>query len=200
MLSCLTRRCAAILVAGLVSFPIVAPLACDVPEGVEVSEADSDRMFDFFRSRSQGLSEALMSQSASDRSLVSNMFNRGDHYIDAIPDGEYRCRTIKLGGILPLTPYDYFSCTISEGGTRIDKTSGSQRFSGSLVSAEQAVFYWGALHYGDEKPISYGHDPERDQVGCIYRIRDDVTRRYRLELPSPQFESTHDVIELVPLD
>ncbi|SMQ86007.1 protein of unknown function [Devosia lucknowensis] len=193
-----TKRMTLVMIAMLAS-QTATGMACDVPAGVEVSEADSDRMFDFFRSRSMGLAEALLSTDADARATVSGLFSGGDRYIDAIPDGKYRCRTIKLGGILPLTAYDYFACTISDGGSRIDKTSGSQRFSGTLTSAAQAVFYQGALHYGDEQPIAYGDDPERNQVGCIYRVGDDTTRRYRLELPAPMFESTHDVIELVPV-
>lgn len=184
--------------AGLVALHPLSTAACEVPAKVELSQFDTDRMHDFLRSRAQGLAEALVSDSASDRSLVSGMFNRSDGTIDAIPDGNYRCRTIKLGGLLPLVAYGYFNCTIAEGGTRIDKTSGSQRFSGTLTPADQAVFYKGALHYGDEQPMDYGQDAERDQVGCIYPLGDEQGPRYRLELPSPQFESTHDVIELVP--
>ncbi len=65
-----------------------------------------------------------------------------------------------------------------------------------MLSAEDAVFFVGALHYSDEDPIAYGNDPERDQVGCIYKLAG--AERYRLEMPSPRFESVHDVIELVP--
>ena len=196
----MTPRLPSIAMALILALEPVAALACDVPADVTVSETDSNRMFDFLRARSQGLAEALLSPSAADRALVADLFSTGDRFIDAIPDGDYRCRTIKLGGILPLTAYGYFDCTVSEGGSRIDKTSGSQRFSGSLASAGQAVFYWGALHYGDEQPIAYGADPERNQVGCIYRISGDGPRIYRLELPLPLLESTHDVIELVPVD
>ena len=193
-------RMLALAMAGLLALQPLAAGACDVPDDVTVSEADSDRMFDFFRARSQGLAEALLSPSADDRALVASLFATGDRYIDAIPDGDYRCRTIKLGGLLPLTAYDYFDCTISKGGTRIEKTTGSQRFSGILRPAGQAVFYRGALHYGDERPMAYDADPERNQVGCIYRVSGTGPEVYRLELPLPLFESTHDVIELVPAD
>ena len=62
------------------------------------------------------------------------------------------------------------------------------------------MFYRGALHYGDEQPMAYDADPERNQVGCIYRVSGTGPEIYRLELPLPRFESTHDVIELVPAD
>lgn len=192
------RRFASLALAGLMVLQPMAALACSLPDGVEVTEADNARMDGFLRSRAQGLAESLLSTSAEDRALVAGLFGAGDRSISAIPDGDYRCRTIKLGGLLPLTAYGYFACTISGGGTRIDKTSGSQRFSGSLQPAEDALFYRGALHYGDEQPIAYNADPERNQVGCIYRVPGKGQPIYRLELPSPLFESTHDVIELLP--
>ena len=193
-----SRLVPALALAGLLATQPLAALACPVPQGIALSAADSARMQDFLRSRAQGLAEALLSDAASDRALVSGLFAGGHGFIEALPDGDYRCRTIKLGGLLPLTAYDFFACRVSKGGTRIDKTSGSQRFSGILRPAAEAVFYRGALHYGDENPIAYDADPERNQVGCVYRVQDAETPRYRLELPAPRFESRHDIIELVP--
>ena len=113
-----------------------------------------------------------------------------------MPAGDYRCRTIKMGGGVPLTVYGFFACEVDEaadGYQAILKTSGSQRFSGTLTPSAGGLFYLGALNYADEDPIAYGVNAERDQVGCLYRSGDS----YVLELPSPQFESVHDVIELV---
>lgn len=193
--SCL--RVPRFLLVALVALQPVAALACEVPADVTVSDADQARMSGFLRSRAQGLGEALVAESTSDRALVSELFSRPDSAFEGIADGDYRCRTIKLGGLLPLTAYGFFACRVSEDGTRIDKLSGSQRFSGTLHASGDAVFYRGALHYGDEKPMAYGKSDERDQVGCLYPVPDDEAARYRLELPSPLFESTHDVIELI---
>ena len=189
-----------LMLAALAALQPVAVIACEVPAGVTVGAADADRMTHFLQSRAQGLAEALVADSASDRALVSGLFSRADGDLDAMPDGDYRCRTIKLGGLLPLTAYGFFSCRVTEGGTRIEKLSGSQRLSGTLHAAGGAVFYRGALHYGDENSIAYGMNEERDQVGCLYPVPEGETPRYRLELPSPLFESTHDVIELVPVN
>ncbi|WP_152658858.1 DUF4893 domain-containing protein [Devosia chinhatensis] len=191
---------ASLVLAGLVAFHPLSALACEAPAAAEISAADQARMAIFPTSRSQGLAEALMATSNSDRSIVSGLFDRPDGAANAISDGDYRCRTIKLGGNLPLIVYDFFQCRISEDGTKIDKISGSQRFSGTLAATGSALFYRGALHYGNEGSIVYGADRERDQVGCLYQIEDGIPGHYRLELPRPQFESTHDVIELVARD
>jgi len=186
------------LLLSLALLPAGAALACQVPDAAPITPFDGDRMTGFDAARIRGLAEALVSDSAADREIVSTLFASGNAPIAAMPDGAYRCRTIKLGGLLPLTAYDFFQCRISDQGTRIEKLTGSQRFSGDLLPSDGGgLFYWGALHYGDEVPMTYGADAERDQVGCLYKANGKPVR-YRLELPFPRFESTHDVIELVP--
>jgi hypothetical protein len=134
-------------------------------------------------------------QSSDDRAILAEIF-AGEEKLTQLPDGRYRCRTIKLGGLLPLVIYNYFDCAVHDNGTTIEKLTGSQRFIGSLTPSGDAMFYAGALHYGDEQPMAYGTDPDRDQVGCIVRISGE-DEKYRLEMPAPRRESTHDVIELV---
>ncbi len=110
--------------------------------------------------------------------------------------GLYRCRTIKMGGQLPLTVYGWFTCKIGldDIGYRLSKTTGSQRFSGHFIDeSEKRLIYYGATHTISERPISYGRDPDRDQVGYFFKTG---PRRYRLELPLPRYESKFDVIEL----
>lgn len=186
--------------AALATFALVPgamgeALSCTAP--AEALDArDTARIEDFVQSRTRGLAEAMLGPEA-DRETVSALYAPGIEAIETLPDGDYRCRTIKMGGISPLIVYGYFDCTVSEDATRIDKTSGSQRFSGDLTPSAGGLFYRGALHYGDEQPIAYGSDAERNQVGCLYQVA-GKPRRYLLELPSPQFESTHDVIEMIP--
>ena len=197
MLSVFRRQAAAGILTGLLALPVVASLACEVPAEAAIDQLDGDRMTGFETARIRGLGEALLSDSAEERAVVSALYAPGDVPISAIPDGAYRCRTIKLGGLLPLTAYGYFDCEITGDGTVIEKLTGSQRFKGDLLPSDGSLFYWGALHYGDEGPVAYGADPERNQVGCLYKVEGKPVR-YRLEMPFPLFESTHDVIELVP--
>jgi hypothetical protein len=197
MLSVFRRKGAAGILAAVLAMPVVTPLACEVPAEAAIDQLDGDRMTGFETARIRGLGEALLSDSAEERAITSALYAPGDTPISTIPDGAYQCRTIKLGGLLPLTAYGYFDCQISADGTVIEKLTGSQRFKGDLLPSDGGLFYWGALHYGDEEPFAYGADPERNQVGCLYRIEGKPVR-YRLEMPFPLFESTHDVIELVP--
>ena len=119
------------------------------------------------------------------------------------PPGDYRCRTIKLGGErgLPLVVYGWFRCRIEPvaggGGLRFTKLTGSQRQQGGLYPwTDRAMAFVGAEAWGNETSYpSYGQNPERDEVGALERIGPE---RWRLLLAWPKQESVLDVIELVP--
>ena len=121
----------------------------------------------------------------------------------AIPDGLYRCRTIKIGakgeGNLAYVAYPAFYCRLKaeHGLQRFNKFGGSQRYVG-LVFPGDAVrqVFLGTLVLGDEtRALQYGQDQLRDVAGYFERVGPD---RWRLILPKPHFESQFDVIELVP--
>jgi hypothetical protein len=116
------------------------------------------------------------------------------------PDGEYRCRVIKLGAQgssgLEFVSYPGFRCRISKG--RFMKLDGSQRPSGHLYPFDGGrTLFMGAMALGDEAgAMQYGRDPDRDMVGVLEKIG---PRRWRLVLPYPRWESLLDVVDLVPM-
>lgn len=120
-----------------------------------------------------------------------------------IPNGEYRCRVIKLGarsaGLLPYISYPAFNCRIAASGRlqALTKLSGSQRQVGYIFPNDQLrTVFLGTLVLGDEqRAIPYGADNDRDLAGYVERIGPN---RWRLLLPYPRFESLIDVVELVP--
>ncbi|WP_394647384.1 DUF4893 domain-containing protein [uncultured Sphingomonas sp.] len=120
------------------------------------------------------------------------------------PPGTYRCRMFKLGSKGGVgggfTAYDWFDCRIAAGagGTRqFVKLTGSQRQAGVVFEAEQTrAAFLGTLMLGDEaRAYAYGVDNARDVAGWVERVE---PRRWRLVMPYPTFESTLDVLELVP--
>lgn len=119
-----------------------------------------------------------------------------------IPNGAYRCRTIKVGakseGLLNYVAYPPFRCRIAAGkAQRFTKLSGSQRPVGLIYphDALRQVFL-GTIVLGDEtQAYQYGYDEDRDMAGWVERIGD---KRWRMVLPYPHYESTLDIIELVP--
>ena len=120
-----------------------------------------------------------------------------------IPNGDYKCRVIKVGakseGLLDYIAYPAFDCRIAQQQRlqSFTKLTGSQRHVGLIYpdSALRQVFL-GTLVLGDEtRAMQYGRDADRDLAGWVERVGD---RRWRLLLPYPAFESTLDVVELVP--
>jgi hypothetical protein len=119
-----------------------------------------------------------------------------------IPNGNYRCRTVKVGakteGLLNYVAYPAFRCRIEAGkAQRFTKLSGSQRPVGLIYPADalREVFL-GTMVLGDEtQAYQYGRDQDRDLAGWVERIDQ---RRWRMVLPYPHYESTLDVIELIP--
>jgi Domain of unknown function (DUF4893) len=120
-----------------------------------------------------------------------------------LPTGDYRCRVLKLGakseGLLDYIAYPAFDCRISGDAGAMDfvKLTGSQRPVGRLFAdGDRRLIFLGTLQLGDEQGVlRYGHDRQRDMIGLLERIGE---RRWRLAFPSPAFESTLDVLELVP--
>ena len=179
--------------------PVLTAAPCTLPAFFDLSARDEARFNDLAASRLRGLVGALASSDASAREQVAALFADGLVPTASIPIGAYRCRSIELGGLLPITIYAWFSCRImpTDDGWAITKPTGSQRLAGLLVPAGGGLAYRGALYYSDEDPIPYAGDTDRDQIGCLVRTGGDA-ERYLLELPDPVFNEEHNVIELVP--
>jgi hypothetical protein len=122
----------------------------------------------------------------------------------ALPAGDYRCRMIKLGSQaedgLAYVPYPAFRCRVSpgpDGPMLFTKIDGSQRPAGRLYGEHDTrQIFLGTMVLGDEtNALRYGRDRERDMAGIVERIGE---RRWRILFPYPHFQSTLDVLELVP--
>ncbi len=110
----------------------------------------------------------------------------------------------KLGGVGTasgdFTAYPAFDCRIDDEGSvrSFYKLGGSQRPVGLLFADGDRTVFLGTLLLGDERAaLQYGQDRDRDMAGWLERVDD---RRWRLVLPYPRFESTLDVIELIPAE
>lgn len=168
------------------------------------TRADLRRVRDWRDAFVQGLAEAKAGGSTA--ALVSEgVLLDPDAALDApaISAGRYRCRTLKLGAGgnagLAYVAYPAFDCQVASRGalSTLTKTGGSQRPTGQLYpgGARRQIFL-GTLVLGDEnRALAYGRDPQRDMAGALERIG---PQRWRLLFPYPRFESTLDVIELVP--
>jgi hypothetical protein len=164
----------------------------------ELAIADQQRLRDYAELRTAAIREARDSGSPKDvAELDAVLAGSAVTLAPAAMAGEWRCRVIKLGGMLPLTIYRDFRCRISDdaAGLRLEKLTGSQRTSGIFYDLGEArMGFAGAEAWGiGDRLRKYGENPERDQVGYLVPIS---AKRMRLELPLPRQESRFDILEL----
>lgn len=110
-------------------------------------------------------------------------------------EGNWQCRTIKLGGIGDLVIYDWFKCRVSDDGSgwRLEKLTGSQRTAGRFYDDDdKRLIYLGSLFIAGDAIKPYGSGPETDQVGYAFRTG---AKTWRIEMPAPYYESTLDIVE-----
>lgn len=163
-----------------------------------MTASDKARLASFDKIRAEAIAEAKKGAPEDVATLEKVLAGKNLAFSEDFDfTGDWRCRTVKLGGNLPLTVYGWFKCRVSDDGSgwKLEKLTGSQRTSGAFYTdSDTRLIYIGASHYSDEKSKSYASDPDRDQVA--YVLRPDE-KRVRLEFPSPQYESKLDIIEMV---
>jgi hypothetical protein len=163
-----------------------------------IAKEDSLRLTQFDAVKAATVAEARAKGDAADvkildAALAGTPLSTVDDF-DAT--GTWRCRTIKLGGGLPIVVYPPFQCVITDDGAGwfLKKVSGSQRTQGRFYT-ESAVrmIYLGAGHIYDEAPRKYGTDPQENQVAVVERLSKN---RLVLQFPKPVRESDFDLLVL----
>lgn len=159
---------------------------------------DQQRLDTYEATRASALAEARAGGSADDLRVLDAVLSGSPLSFGEGFDmtGTWRCRTLKLGGTLPLTIYGWFTCRVTDDGAgwRLEKTTGSQRTTGRFYTINDTqLVYLGTLNMGSEGPIPYATQADRDQVGVVVR---PAANRLRIEFPKPAFESSLDILEL----
>ena len=180
---------------------LVIGAAAAVADGVldtKISVADKKRLADFDVSMAEALAEARAGGAAADKAVLEDVLAGkplplGEGF-DAT--GNWRCRTLKAGGTLPLTVYPWFKCRISDDGAgwMLEKLNGSQRTRGFFYTVSgDRLAYLGAGYVAGENPRRYGDDAMQDQVAYAERR---APSRIILMFPAPHYESKLDILVL----
>ncbi len=71
--------------------------------------------------------------------------------------GAWTCRTMKLGGAVPLVIYAPFNCVFTADGESFtfEKTTGSQRTIGRVILQDRTMIYLGVGYVADAEPMDY---------------------------------------------
>lgn len=117
--------------------------------------------------------------------------------------GDWKCRTLKLGGLLPLTVYAQFDCKISQDGATyiLEKTSGSQRVTGRISLLGDQMVLLGVGYVADATPPLYGDLPDGDfgdgEVQPVVGLVEQTTpNAARIMFPQPLLESNLNILFL----
>jgi hypothetical protein len=168
----------------------------------EASHFDANRLAKIDEARAKGLSEA---QSGRDIGLIHSVLDAQARPASARAlEGDWQCRTIKLGGMSPDIVYSWFRCRIGHRGDRLyfSKLNGTQRLNGVLFPHESGGFVLlGALSAKGEPPHRYsGNGPSAGAAAtpddAIGLLESTGRSSARIEFPYPVQESTFDIIEL----
>jgi hypothetical protein len=171
-------------VAGGFATGVASKPVCKAPEPdwrQDVTPVDVTRLHEVRESFVKALAQARAGDHGNDVAREGLLLDP-DAAIDgaALPVGDYHCRTIKLGSQSVSGPsfvsYPALDCRVTANGkvSRFVRVNGLQRPTGAL---------------------NYGRDTDRNMIGAVERIG---PRRWRMVLPYPRFDSTLDVIDLVP--
>lgn len=190
----MTHRSLWLALAGML---VVGPALAEGSFPDDLSAFDQGRLERFDNARREAIAAARARGKPADIAVLNQVLKGNAVSLPAARmAGEWQCRTLKLGGTPPLTVYADFKCRITDDaeGLRLDKLTGSQRTSGIFYDIPgRRLGYAGAEAWANERPLRYGQDMQRDQVGYLVPLSPD---RMRLELPLPMRESRFDILEL----
>ena len=190
---------AAVLASTLTATPALTQ-STDPPIRIE----DEARLSVLDESLGHALRQAFAGGDKAGLAVVTEALNGQplppDQALSAL-EGEWNCRTIKLGGNLPLVVYEPFRCHAD--GTAFEKLTGSQRTKGSVYEYNGALIYLGTGYVSGDNPPDYtGLPPETDpqaspqrlpQAGLVEMTSDQSGR---IILPRPYVESETDLLVL----
>ena len=172
----------------------------------EIRPADIPRFQAFDATTGTALRAAFAGASPADASLLARALS-GQATGAIAAEGDWSCRTLKLGGLLPLTVYPPFKCRITQtapGVWAIEKLTGSQRLSGTIRERNDGAFYAGVGFVEGGPAATYDQLPPDDQTAVepgqthaqVGIFEQAGPNHARLLLPAPLFESELDILWL----
>ena len=170
----------------------------------ELRVEDAARLARFHQVAGDALLRAFATGSAADTAALSRALSGTPQVaFDESLGGDWKCRTLKLGGVAGLAAYAPFDCRFTFQGDSylFEKLSGSQRTKGTVSFREGRAVYVGVGHVAGQTPPLYSDLPPdfrsdgntQSDVALFERIS---PTRARLLFPAPATESDFDILEL----
>jgi Domain of unknown function (DUF4893) len=186
------------MLSGLAIVMMAGPGFADGEIDKLLTAADKAKLANFESTKTEALAVARKSGAASDVKWLNAALSGKPMSMSGAfnPLGDWRCRTIKLGGAPELTVYGWFKCRISDDGAgwMLEKLDGSQRTKGRFYTASDTrLTYAGAGYVSGDKPRIYSQAEKENQVAVVERLGE---KKLVLQFPEPAYESKFDILLL----
>lgn len=186
-----------ISVAAVVFLSALWPALADGEVGKIMTPADNLRLKNYESVRMEALGEAKAGGDPGELAALEQTLAKPTLPInDADLTGNWKCRTTKLGNLSPLVVYSWFKCRVTDDGSgwMLEKLSCSQRTKGRFYTdSETRLIYLGGGYVNDDPAPPYGQGPKSDEAGYAFLTGKN---EWRIEFPSPYYESKLDILEL----
>lgn len=120
----------------------------------------------------------------------------------ALAEGEWTCRMIKMGRLLPIVVYQPFRCRLDAEG-RFEKTTGSQLTRGRIRAEGDRLIYLGTGYIAGDTAPDYDALPEAVDPGAQPQVMPEIglveitgPDRGRIIFPRPYLESELNLLDL----
>lgn len=182
-----------------------AALSQQLADGTPLHADDARRLDEYHAAAGEAMLDAFSGGDPDDLVILTDVL-RGDplpadQALAMIP-GDWSCRTIKMGGLLPITVYQPFRCRIGSDGS-LEKLTGSQRTKGRIHVDGDRLVYLGTGFIAGDTPPPYadlppfsepGSGPQRmPEIGLVEMTGDT---RGRVMFPDPYLESRFNILTL----
>lgn len=192
-------------ILALVAFLPVAAWSQQLADGTPIKPDDARRLAEYDTAAGEALLDAFSDGDSADLSILTEAL-RGEalppDQARALMAGDWSCRMIKMGRLLPITVYQPFRCRIGDDGG-FEKLTGSQRTKGQIHSDGNRLIYLGTGFIAGDTPPPYadlppfpGPDagPQRvPEVGVIEMVD---SNKGRAMFPDPYLESRFNILVL----
>lgn len=152
-----------LLLAALCLIGFALPAYADGELQKLITAADKARLDKYGETRKAALEEAKAGDPAEVKQLDALVAKPLVAFSDKDLTGNWKCRTIKAGGLSPLVIYGWFKCKVTEDGSgwRLQKISGSQRTTGRFFDdGEKRAIYLGSFSVKTTRPSPMAAAPK----------------------------------------
>jgi hypothetical protein len=182
-----------------------AALSQQLSDGTPLHADDGRRLGEYHAAAGEALLDAFSGGDPADLAILTEVLQGDPLPPDqawAMIAGDWSCRMIKMGRLLPITVYQPFQCRIGSDGS-LEKLTGSQRTKGQIHVDGDRLVYLGTGFIAGDTPPPYAELPPFSEPGSgpqrvpeIGLVEMTGETKGRVMFPDPYLESRFNILTL----